>query len=288
MNILTFDVEEWFHILDNSSTKTEKEWSNYEYRLDANMDRIFELLDKKNQKATFFCLGWTARKFPHILKKIDEMGFEIGTHSDKHQLVYEQNRCEFGVDLELSIKSIEDLIGKKVRAYRAPGFSIGEDNIQLFEDLLAHGIEIDCSIFPAKRAHGGFENYGLARPSLININGKVLKEFPINTFNLFSKDVIFSGGGYFRLLPYWMIVLMMRRSGYVMTYFHPRDFDANQPMIESLSMFRKFKSYYGLNGAFEKLERVITDFDFIDLAEADRLMNWNSAKELKKVRFTNV
>ena len=48
MNILTFDVEEWFHILDNSSTKSINEWSKFDYRLDQNMDRIFNLLEKHN------------------------------------------------------------------------------------------------------------------------------------------------------------------------------------------------------------------------------------------------
>ena len=40
MNILTFDIEEWFHILDNESTKSEKEWNKYECRIHENMDRI--------------------------------------------------------------------------------------------------------------------------------------------------------------------------------------------------------------------------------------------------------
>ena len=70
MNILTFDVEEWFHLLDNESTKSEKEWSGFESRLDANMDRIFEILAESQQPATFFCLGWVAREFPHIIRKI--------------------------------------------------------------------------------------------------------------------------------------------------------------------------------------------------------------------------
>jgi len=280
MNILTFDIEEWFHILDHSSTKTEKEWANYQYRLDANMDRIFELLDRKNQKATFFCLGWVARKFPHILKEIDKMGYEIATHSDKHQLVYEQNRDSFRDDLNSSIKSIEDTIGKKVRAYRAPGFSILENNSWFFEELINSGIEIDCSIFPAKRAHGGFQNYGYAKPALIDINGVKLKEFPINIFNLFNKKIIFSGGGYFRFLPYWIIKILFENSNYVMTYFHPRDFDKGQPIIEDLSYIRKFKSYYGLGGALIKLERLIDDFDLVDLSEAERVINWNDVKTI--------
>jgi peptidoglycan-N-acetylglucosamine deacetylase len=281
MNILTFDIEEWFHILDNDSTKTEKEWSNYEYRLESNMDRIFELLDRKNQKATFFVLGWVAREFPQVLKKIDSLGYEIATHSDKHQLAYEQSKEEFREDLNISIKSIENVIGKKVTTYRAPGFSIKEENKWVFEELISQGIEIDCSVFPSKRSHGGFESYGHAKPSLIEVNGVKLKEFPINLFEFAGKDLIFSGGGYFRLLPYWMIKYMMNRSDYVMTYFHPRDFDPNQPIIDELSKFRKFKSYYGLSSSFDKLEKLITDFEFVDLKEANEKISWDKIKCLK-------
>jgi len=281
MNILTFDIEEWFHILDHDSTRSEEKWSNYEYRLESNMDKILELLDQKEQKATFFVLGWVARKFPNLIRKIDSMGYEIATHSDMHQLVFEQNKKEFSQDLENSIKSIEDITGKKVRAYRAPGFSIGKENMWAFELLVEHGIEIDCSIFPAKRAHGGFEAYGHAQPSIIDINGIEIKEFPINLAELKVLNLIFSGGGYFRLLPYWIIKALMKRSDYVMTYFHPRDFDAKQPMIQDLSRLRKFKSYYGLKNAFDKLERLISDFDFIDLEEANSAIEWQHVKRVR-------
>lgn len=280
MNILTFDIEEWFNILDNDSTKTEKEWSNFEYRLDANADRIFNLLDKHNQSATFFCLGWVARKFPHIIKKIDSLGYEVATHSDLHQLAYEQNQKEFRQDLQKSIYSIEDLTGAKVTSYRAPGFSIKNENKWVFDILIDEGIEIDCSVFPAKRAHGGFEEFGYARPSLINSNGKQLKEFPINLYPILGQNIIFSGGGYFRLVPYPVLKRFMNNSDYVMTYLHPRDFDYNQPMIENLSLIRKFKSYYGLKGALNKLERLITDFEFIDLKEANIRVDWKNIKEV--------
>lgn len=36
MKILTFDIEEWFHILDNESTKTINEWKKYEVRIHQN------------------------------------------------------------------------------------------------------------------------------------------------------------------------------------------------------------------------------------------------------------
>ncbi|HLO45334.1 MAG TPA: polysaccharide deacetylase family protein [Leadbetterella sp.] len=276
MKILTFDIEEWFHILDNDATKTEAEWEGFESRIHGNMSKIHGMLG--NQKATFFCLGWVARKFPEVLKEIDRRGHEIATHSDLHQLAYEQNRHTFEQDLERSIKSIEDVIGKKVRAYRAPGFSLMEQNKWVFEVLMKNGIEIDASIFPAKRSHGGFAQFGHAEPCWIDIDGMRMKEFPINLSSFAGKNLIFSGGGYFRLFPYPLLDLMTKNSDYVMTYFHPRDFDSEQPMVPGLNFIRKFKSYYGLKGCLSKLDKLIKKHEFVDIRTAESSIDWEKAK----------
>ena len=276
MNILTFDIEEWFHILDNASTRTEVEWSRYESRIYENMDRIFGLLADTNSRATFFCLGWVADKHPDVIRRIDAAGYEIATHSYAHQLAYQQTPAQFGADLERSIKHLQDLTGKKVRSYRAPGFSIKEFNRWVFPILIEQGIEIDCSVFSARRAHGGDASLAMFEPGYLNVNGTLLKEFPMNTAAVLGQDLVFSGGGYFRLLPYEAIRLLMRRSPYVMTYFHPRDFDAGQPMIPGLSRTRRFKSYYGLKNCLPKLKRLLLEFPFVDLAEAERQVDWSS------------
>lgn len=279
MKILTFDIEEWFHILDNEATKTEAEWEGFESRIHGNMDKIHGMLGK--QKATFFCLGWIARKYPEVIKEIDRRGHEIATHSDLHQLAYEQSRTIFAQDLERSIKSIEDVIGKKVRAYRAPGFSLMKENKWVFEELLKNGIEIDASIFPAKRSHGGFEQFGHAEPCWIDIDGMRLKEFPINLASFANKNLIFSGGGYFRLLPFPVLDRLTQNSNYVMTYFHPRDFDAKQPMVPGLNLIRKFKSYYGLRGSLSKLNKLINKHEFVDIRTAEAAIDWGKAKVVK-------
>ncbi len=281
MNILTFDVEDWFHILDNPSTKSEKQWMQYESRIHQNMDRILDLLEEHNQKATFFSLGWVARKYPEILKKIDSCGHEIATHSDMHQLIYKCNREHFRQDLEKSVKSIEDIIGKKVRAYRAPGFSLTEETKWVFEELINNGITIDCSVFPTSRAHGGFKKFRYAEPSYIDIDGEKIKEFPMNTYSIGGKTIVFSGGGYFRLLPYPIINYFMKHSDYVMTYLHPGDFDSEKPILEDLSSIRKLKSSVGLKGSYDKLERLINNFTFVDLEEADRMVDWENVKTMK-------
>lgn len=281
MKILTFDIEEWFHILDNDSTKTLREWSNFESRIHTNMDKIFDLLEKSNLKATFFVVGWIAEKYPEIIKKIDSFGSELGSHTNMHQLMYEQNRAEVKEDLLKSIDILQSITGKKVTSFRAPGFSITEKNKWVLEVLAENGITHDSSIFPAGRAHGGFPSYSIAEPSIIELNGYKLKEFPINTASILSKKWIYSGGGYFRLTPYSLIKYWSKSSNYIMTYFHPRDFDPGQPIIKELSLSRKFKSYVGLSNCMHKLEKWTTDFKFTDLEEADKSIDWSNAPRIK-------
>jgi peptidoglycan-N-acetylglucosamine deacetylase len=280
MNILTFDIEEWFHILDNTSTKTILEWSNFESRIHANMERILLLLEKTNQKATFFCLGWIAETYPEIIRQIVDHGYEIGSHTRMHQLVYEQSPGEFMEDVTHSIKTLEDISGHKVKYFRAPGFSIGVDNKWAFEILSELGIDADSSIFPAPRSHGGYPSYKSPLPSIIQYKGVKMKEFPINYITLWGNSIIFSGGGYFRLFPYTLINHWTTNSDYVMTYLHPRDFDATQPVIYDLSMLRKFKSYVGLKNAENKLHRWLTDFEFIDMATAIQEIDWEIVPEV--------
>tara|TARA_Y100001954_G_C15783119_1_gene591015 strand:- start:1057 stop:1905 length:849 start_codon:yes stop_codon:yes gene_type:complete len=281
MNILTFDIEEWFHILDNDSTKTEINWENYEERIYKNMDKIFSLLEKHKLKATFFVVGWIANKYPDIIKKIDNYGHEIGSHTYLHQLMYEQKPKEINEDLKKSINTIQDIIGKKVYSFRAPGFSITEKNKWVFDLLIQNGITHDCSIFPAGRAHGGFPSYTDATPSKLNFKGSILKEFPINTASILGQKWIFSGGGYFRITPYNLIKKWTMENSYVMTYFHPRDFDPDQPIISELSLYRKFKSYVGLKNSLNKLHNWVSDFSFVDLSTADKNIDWSGVKEIK-------
>ncbi len=278
MNILTFDIEDWFHILDNPKTNKVSNWDKFESRIQIGMDHIFEILETKNLSATFFVLGWIANKYPHIVKKIKENGFEVGSHTHLHKLVYSQNRDEFKNDVEKSIKTIEDCIGSKVISFRAPGFSINKNTKWAFEVLHELGIQIDCSIFSAKRAHGGFPELSIDKPSIIEYQGIRLKEFPINNYNILGFPIIFSGGGYFRISPYNFTKLLTNKSDYVMTYFHPRDFDKEQPKIPGLTKFRNFKSYVGISKCKSKLIKYLNDFDFIDLSEAAKNIDWSNIK----------
>jgi len=281
MNILTFDIEEWFHLLDHSSTKTSKEWKSFEVRIHQNMDRIFEVLELTRTKATFLVVGWIAEQYPEVVRKMVDRGYEIGSHTHMHQLVYDMGPRVFEKDLERSVKTLEDVSGQKVRIFRAPGFSITENEKWAFEIMHQYGIEIDCSVFPSHHAHGGFPSIQQSAPTIIAYNGMHIKEFPISHKHILGKNIIFSGGGYFRLFPYSFIKQWTKQSDYLMSYLHPRDFDATQPMIPDLPLSRKFKSYVGLKSATPKLHRWLTDFNFIDIATAEGMVDWEEVEVVR-------
>lgn len=281
MNILTFDVEEWFHLLDFDATRTEAEWGKYEVRIHENVERIFRILDDTNTKATFFIIGWIAKTYPELVRKIADK-YQIGCHTMNHQLVWQQTPVEFREDVETGVKMLEDITGKKVECFRAPGFSIRETEGYAFETLAELGIKYDCSVFPAAHAHGGLPRYPKATPGIIEYKGVQMKEFPVGFKTIAGKHIVFSGGGYFRLCPYGLVKRWSKESSdYLMAYIHPRDLDAGQPMLEGLPLTRKFKSYVGLKKAENKLRRWLTDFRFVDIQTANDSVNWNEVPIVK-------
>lgn len=274
MNILTFDVEEWFHLLDFDATRSETEWGKYEVRIYENLDRILDILETTNTKATFFIIGWIAKTYPDVVKKIAAK-YQIGSHTMNHQLVWQQTPEDFRNDVESSVKLLQDITGQPVECFRAPGFSIRESEAWAYDILADLGIKYDCSIFPAHHAHGGMASYGAAVPSLIKHGNTAMKEFPVTTKDFMGKKIIFSGGGYFRLAPYWLIKKWSKESGdYLLSYIHPRDLDGGQPMLEGLPLKRKFKSYVGTKGAAEKLRKYLKDFNFTDVKTAAENICW--------------
>jgi len=278
MNILTFDIEDWYNC---DFISHDYDWDKYEVRIYEGVNRILEALESHQVKGTFFCLGWLAENHPEVIRSIHKAGHQVGAHSYQHCLATEQDKKTFYADTERTKKGLEDVIGAEVNAYRAPGFSVTQNNLWVLDQIYELGFRYDCSIFPAAHDYGGFPDFGHSAPSLLSLaNGGVLKEFPINFAQVAGKNLVFSGGGFFRLFPYFLIKKWSKEADYLMSYFHPRDFDPGQPVMEDLPRLRKFKSYVGLKTSYNKLLKYLNDFEFVNLLEADALVNWEDAKSI--------
>ena len=291
MNILSFDIEEWYIEKKFSGGRQER----YQ-EFDRYLRLILDTLDKIDTKATFFCLGKIATDFPEVIRAISEKGHEIGCHSNEHLWLTKMSPEQLKKDTHDAISALEDVCGKKVVSYRSPAFSIGQNNKWAFEILAEEGIERDASIFPAQRDFGGFASFPTDNPTKISYNGIVLKEFPICLTKLMGKEIAYSGGGYFRFFPLKFIQNRIDKSQYIMTYFHIGDLLHNNGGIMSRKDYetyfkepgtlqnrltRYIKSNLGTKGAFDKMSKLIENNNFISLEKADTLINWDNVKTIQ-------
>lgn len=275
MNILTFDIEEWA-IAKEGGYGTPEKYAEY----DAFLDVVLTSLDSMGVKATFFCTGQMAEHFPSVVRKIQSHGHEIGCHSDRHTWMNKMDYKDAADDTRKAIDALELCVGEKIMSYRAPAFSIGESNKWMFEILASNGIACDASIFPSARDLGGFPGFPCHEPCLIEYNGVQIKEFPICMASLFGRDVAYSGGGYFRLFPYWFIKSHIQKGEYSMCYFHIYDLLPDKRAIKSREEYesyfmepgtlknrylRYFKSNIGKINAWNKLERLIKKVHFASI-----------------------
>ncbi len=282
MNILTFDIEDWW-VYEHYQLGNSSEWL---HRLNNYLDRILDLLEERDIHATFFVLGEVAKRNPDVIRRIDAGKHHIGCHSYSHKFLNDMSFEEVEEDTRVAIETIENVIGRKVDAYRAPAFSITEKNSWILSVLLENGIKYDCSIFPATRSYGGFPSYKTKVPSIIEVKGEMIKEFPIAPVQIFGHEIVYSGGGYFRLFPYIKIKSFVEQNDYVMTYFHIKDFDyAQKKTYRSFegesALSRYIKKYYGLKNCFPKFCRLVSQFDFVSVEQADKLLDWNQQPCIK-------
>jgi polysaccharide deacetylase family protein (PEP-CTERM system associated) len=262
INYLSFDIEDWFQVENLKSAVSSSDWEKQELRVEGNTEKILEILSESGTKATFFILGWIARKNPALVKKIASAGHEIASHGYAHTMVTGQSPEEFRKDIVLSQEILEDLAQKKVIGYRAPSFSITPASAWALDILKDCGFLYDSSVFPTS-LHDRYGFKGMDSSVSKYPNGLV--EVPISTFPLFGLRLPLGGGGYFRLFPYayfkYAFRALNRRGKSLVFYLHPWELDPGQPRIK-LPAFLGFRHYTNLKKTESRLRRLLRDFKF--------------------------
>lgn len=265
VNALSFDIEDWFHIVEVDGLESER-WDELTAKhtlVERYTEQILQICEHAGVKGTFFVLGWIAERYPALVRRIAEAGHELASHGHMHDRVELLGPERFAEDLARSIDAIGSASGVRVRGYRAPSFSITPGCEWAFDVLAEQGIEWDSSLFPAARGHGGYpcprEPHRVTAPA-----GTVIDELPMSVWSpgIGSMRVGFSGGGYLRLFPYRLLRRAMASEAShgrgTVVYLHPRDFAADGPRWP-MPPHRRFKCYVGLASTRRKLERLLAD-----------------------------
>lgn len=261
VNALTVDVEDYFQVSALAPYVARDSWEQQECRIERNMDRLLELFDRKQARATFFTLGWIAQRYPALVRRIVESGHELASHGYGHLRASEQSPADFLADVTSAKHILEDLGGMPVRGYRAPSFSIGRSNLWAFDVLQEAGYTYSSSVYPVHHDHYGMPD----APRFTYAPRAGLHEVPITTTQVLGRNLPAGGGGYFRLAPYalsrWAVRRVNRQDRRpAIFYFHPWEIDPGQPRFEGVSLKTRFRHYLNLNRTHDRLERLLSDF----------------------------
>jgi len=265
VNAMTIDVEDYFHVSVFDGLIPRTMWGTLESRVEANTDRLLELLAEHDVRATFFVLGWVAERHPRLVQRIAAAGHEVASHGYGHRLVYDQTPASFREDVRRAKSLLEQTAGVEVHGYRAPSYSIVPRSLWALDVLIDEGHTYDASIFPIRH-----DRYGIPvsarHPYVIDrVKGRLV-EAPASTALVCGANLPIAGGGYFRLLPYawtrWGIDRLNRREGRpAIFYLHPWEIDPDQPRLQA-GLLSRVRHYRNLDQTEPRLRRLLTDFSW--------------------------
>jgi polysaccharide deacetylase family protein (PEP-CTERM system associated) len=266
LNAMTVDVEDYFHVAALAKQIDRARWGEMEYRAEASTRRLLDLFAAADIRATFFVLGWVARRSPQLVREIHQRGHEVASHGMSHKLVYDQTPEEFASETYESKALLEDIIGAPILGYRASTYSITKRSLWALDILHEAGFTYDSSIFPIRHDLYGIPDAPVAPARIATPKGASIVEFPMSTAPMLGARLPVSGGGYFRLLPYWLTRSGLRKLNTRLQrpfifYLHPWEVDPGQPRVRTTWKSR-LRHYTNLDRCEPRLKRLIEEFRF--------------------------
>ncbi|QDU19982.1 Peptidoglycan deacetylase [Urbifossiella limnaea] len=270
--VVSFDVEEHNRIEAasglNVSPQRQREYST---RMASVTLRLLDQLAAAGVQATFYVVGDIAITRPELVRAIHAAGHEIGSHSWDHSRVHRFDPKSFRTDLLRSKDALEQVTGERVYGFRAPTFSVDRKTAWAVDVLAECGFEYDSSIFPIRH-----DRYGIPdapqTPFVAVGRERELLELPPLTYRVLGMNLPVAGGGYFRLFPPAVMRAGLRQAtGLAMLYFHPWEFDADQPRLP-LGFLSRWRTYVGVRRTTERLTHLLAGYPFRRAIDAVREM----------------
>jgi polysaccharide deacetylase family protein (PEP-CTERM system associated) len=260
--LASFDIEDWFHAENVTSSLPTDDWDRLEPRVERNTHELLDILGETGARSTFFVLGWIARRYPRLVRRIVDEGHELASHSDTHRRLYRLSRDELTRDLQEARETLEHVAGARVWGIRAPTFSIDDSVLDCFAEA---GYWYDSSFF-ALKAHDRYGHLAGAidgDAAVVRVREDLL-ELPMSRVQVGPLKLPWAGGGYFRLIPYRLFRLgvasRLRSRSWFMFYLHPWELDDEEVPPAGMSKALRFRAYIGRSRMRRDLKRLLTEF----------------------------
>jgi polysaccharide deacetylase family protein (PEP-CTERM system associated) len=288
--VLSFDVEEHDRIEAACGLEVAPVLKGeYRQRMSRATGWILEQLAARDIRATFFIVGQIGADDPALVRSIQRAGHEVASHGWDHRRIHVMTPESFREDVRISRDALEQACGATVVGYRAPTFSLVRQTAWALDVLAELGLLYDSSIYPVRH-----DRYGIPEaprgPFLARGGQHEVLEIPPATVRVGGVNVPVGGGGYFRLLPLPLMKLALARSrrdpqsGATVLYFHPWEFDPDQPRLP-LKPLNRFRTYVGIGRSRARLCRLMADYPFIRAVDLARRLEHRRA-ELPRFRVS--
>jgi polysaccharide deacetylase family protein (PEP-CTERM system associated) len=269
-DVVSVDVEDYFHAEAMAPVVQRSEWDKYSCRVEGNTQRLLDLFASHQIQATFFVVGWVAERYPSLVREIASRGHELACHSYWHRLIYKLNPTDFRQDTQRAKDVIEQISGQAIYGYRAPTYSIVASSLWALEILAELGFTYDSSIFPIHHDRYGIPSAPRA-PFRIKTPAGPLMEYPLTTFRIWNRSMPVAGGGYLRLLPRWYTrfgISRARREGLpIIAYVHPWEIDPGQPRLP-VTLTSRLRHYTNLSKTYARLSDMLREGTFTSFRES--------------------
>jgi len=266
MNILGIDFEDWFH---PELIQKHISLNNPEPKIIEGIDKILNLLRKRDTTATFFVVGELLEHKHELLDLILDDGHEIAFHTMKHTRVDSLN---FKNQFDDEIKKFNKLTNGKSKGFRAPSFSLNENSSWMIDVLEKNNYTYDSSVVPAKTSLYGLPNaehkpYRITSNSIEknDSSGKLI-EFPLLVTTFLGKKIPAGGGFYLRTLPMKIIKNAFKnyQNKNMPGCFYIHSWELTPEFMPKLKLpFKdKFVTYHNLGKAYSRMDKLLKSFKF--------------------------
>jgi polysaccharide deacetylase family protein (PEP-CTERM system associated) len=253
--VLTVDVEDWFHVCGDDYYSDPRRWDRFAGRVETSLAWILDRVERGGHRATFFFLGWIARRYPDLVSEAVRRGHEAGVHGDTHRRAYEMTPSEFRDDLSRSVEAVERAGGGRPRVHRAAEWSIRSAEEPPLCVLAQEGFACDGSMTSIAPL-GHPENP--RGPVAVELDGLRIVEVPPLTGRGFGRTVSMGGGWPFRMFTVKRLARAeaeFRDRGWPAVFtFHPWEFDSGHPPMEGLPALLRLVHFYGLASLPDRFE----------------------------------
>lgn len=268
-SILSVNLEDYFQVAPLRRVISPRHWTRFDLRVEKSTLATLDLLDRHGARATFFTLGWIAKRCPDLVAEVARRGHEIASKGFHHRAYDQLDAEEFRADFLRSRDAIERATGKAVLGYRIAEGTLPTETLEPFEILAREGVRYDSSVRP-------FGPRFVRRGAWRHVrelagDGWSITEMPLSSSSILGIPVPVTGGNYLRQIPgavydrllasYWA-----HANDPWHFYFHVWELDPEQPRITAIASLERMRQYRNLSRMHERIEAHLAANRFVPAA----------------------